>query len=282
MTRCWNVIIAIIQHIRLKNMNRNDLEHLLKAILPSMGYQWRRLNRRNVRRKLRRRMEELRIYDVDKYIELLQSDMQEMEILDSLLRVTITRFFRNQTVWMDLERLLISYLENTKDGFIAAWSAGCAGGEESFTLAMLMMDLTDSALESRWSILGTDSDLASIERSRGTSYMWGSVREVPMELLERWFSKTDDYWRLNETVLDSVRFEINDILRDPTPDPFNLVLLRNSILTYNTVEVQRTVLEKVWKCLIPPGLIVIGRKESIPEGTGFERVKGCIYRKTQA
>ena len=246
-----------------------------------MGYQWRMLNRRNVRRKLRKRMEELRIYDVDKYMALLHDDIQEMELFDSLLRVTITRFFRNQNVWKDLEGLISYYMDNIDDGFMAAWSVGCAGGEEPFTLAMLMMGLTGSGPGSRWSVLGTDSDQASIDRSQGASYMWGSVREVPAELLERWFNRSDDIWRLSKSILNSVQFEINDILRDPTPSPFNLVLLRNSILTYNTDEVQRAVLEKIHKCMISPGLIVIGRKESLPEGTGFERVEGCIYRKIE-
>ena len=244
-----------------------------------MGYRWRRLNRRNVRRKLRKRMEELRIYDVEKYMALLNTDIREMGIFDSLLRVTITRFFRNQGIWEDLEGLLGSYMNNTADQFITAWSAGCAGGEESFTLAMLMMNITGGGPVSRWSIIGTDSNLAAIERSCVTSYMWGSVREVPSDSLARWFNRTDDKWVLSEDILNSVRFEINDMLRDPAPGPFNLVLLRNSILTYNTGEVQRAVLEKVRECLIPPGLIVIGRKEDLPEGTGFEQVKGCIYRK---
>jgi len=246
-----------------------------------MGYQWRRLNRRNVRRKLRKRMEELRIHDVSKYIALLHSDIQEMKVLDSLLRVTITRFYRNQAVWEDLGGLLSSYLDDADDQFIAAWSAGCAGGEESFTLAMLMIGLTDGGSGSGWSILGTDSDLAAMERSQGASYMWGSVREMPTELLEKWFSRSDDTWRLSENILNSVKFKVHDILQDLAPGSFNLVLLRNSVLTYNTVEVQRTVLKEVWKCLAPPGLIVIGRKEDLPEGTGFELVKGCIYRKIQ-
>lgn len=263
-------------------MHADEFRQFLKAILPGMGFNWRRFERRNIRRKIRLRMEALGIHEGYKYLEVVQSDPEELHNFTSLLRITITRFYRNRWLW---EELADHIPKLTVDGEVfAVWSAGCAGGEEPFSMAMLLDDLEREGMPEKgsqvtgWQVTGSDVDGPSIDRSRKASYQWGAVREVPPVLLERWFQKDGDEWRLDDMIRRMVTIVDHDILEEEPPGRFNMVMLRNSVLTYNTEPVQREVLEKIRGCLDPPGLLVIGRTEKLPEGTGFEEVSKCIYQ----
>ena len=263
-------------------MRQDEFEAFLKQTVPDMGYRWRRLVRRNVRRRLRRRMESLGLHDLDKYRTLVDNDPVERDVLESILRVTITRFFRNAGTWQDLEATLTEALAARSDAEpLLAWSAGCAGGEEPYSMAMMLTDMEErGSLKAPWRITATDSDLPSLARADRRTYRWGSVREIPEEIRDRWFSCEGEDWILDDRVAGKVTFRRHDLLHEGPPGRFHLVLLRNSILTYNTVPVQKKVLAAIAGCLDYPGLLVIGRKETLPEGTGFENVKKSIYRST--
>jgi chemotaxis methyl-accepting protein methylase len=261
-------------------MNGSDFREFLQAVLPAMGYRWRRFDRRNMRRRVHSRMESLRIYELEKYAQLVIRDAAERTRLDSLLRLTITRFFRNSWLWSDLDSLVLKIVDLLEpEEVLRIWSAGCAGGEEPFSTAMLLDDLGRTGqMKHPWTILGTDTDKSSLERTRTASYRWGTVREVPRHLLARWFKEDDGFWTLAEEVRDLVEVHQHDLITTDPPGQFHVVFLRNSLLTYNTDEVQRKVLDRIHKCLLTPGYLVIGRTERLPEGAGFKKVSKCIYR----
>jgi len=268
-------------YFRRSDMRQGDFEKFLRDTLPEMGYVWRRLSRKNVRRKLRHRMENLRIQELADYRDLLLKNPEEMAVFESLLRVTITRFYRNAAVWEELGQILIREVGALDTSVIfSSWSVGCAGGEEPYTLAMLLNQLSETGeFHHPWRILGSDSDEASLKRAGERIYKWGSVREVPQNLLERWFDHMDDLWVLSPDITDNVTMRSHETLHEPPPGTFHLVLVRNSIFTYNTPEVGKRLAETIRGCLAPPGLLVVGRKESLPEGSRFEQIAKCIYKK---
>lgn len=229
-------------------------------------------------------MEYLGIHDPDVYAILLSENPEEKSFFESLLPVTITRFFRNAQVWSDFADLLPGpeLLSSGQVSDFRLWSACCAGGEEAYTVAMLLCDVfkKDSRLF-RWTVLGTDIDTSSLDRSRSAQYRWGAVREVPEHIRNRWFIEEKGTWTLDREVRNMVRIMGHDIVRQDPPGSFHGVFLRNSVLTYNTEQVQRKVLEKIHGCLLEPGLLVIGRTEKVPDGTGFEEIRKCIYRKVE-
>ena len=247
-----------------------------------MGYQWRRFDRRNMRRRLRSRMESLNIHEAEKYANLVFSDRMERQVLDSMLRLTITRFFRNAWLWTELGALITQTGENLVTGdLLRIWSVGCAGGEEPFSLVMLLDELEKSGrLDQPWSILGTDTDPASLNRTQAAPYKWGSVREIPAHLLDRWFTEKDGLWTLDQEIREFVAFKHHDIGSMEPTGRFHLVFLRNSILTYNTEEIQRKILDRIHHCLLEPGYLVIGRTEKLPDGSQFKEASRCILKAT--
>lgn len=265
-------------------MRPEEFEKFLKSTAPDMGYRWRPLNRRNIRRKLQRRMDFLRLRDVDSYLSRVLELPDERRFVESLFRVTISRFFRNASVWQDLGITLLNTIGQergeSRPGRIRVWSAGCAGGEEAYTAALLLMDLEERGkIDPSWTVLGTDTHPESLLRAEKGVYQWGSVREVPEDMRERWFTREEDQWILSGKVMERITLKRHDLLREDPPGRFGLVLLRNSILTYNTDRIVRDVLARVHGCLNMPGILVIGRTESMPQDAGFEMVKKCIYRK---
>ena len=263
-------------------MSSTDFRKFLQTVLPAMGYRWKRFDRRNIRRRVSSRMESLRIYELDKYAQLLSSSAAEQAELDSLLRLTITRFYRNAWLWSELGSLIQKIASNLDDdSILRIWSAGCAGGEEPLSLAMLLNDQGGAGrLVHPWTILGTDTDTPSLIRALEATYRWGSVREIPDHLREQWFTEDSGQWTLDLRIRNLVTFERHDLVTSDPPGRFHLVFLRNSILTYNTDEIQRQVLNRIHGCLEVPGYLVIGRTENLPEGVGFDQVSRCIYRMT--
>ena len=87
-----------------------------------------------------------------------------------------------------------------------------------------------------------------------------------------------DEWFLENQARHLVTIFRHDLVKEEPPGRFGLVLLRNSVLTYNTKAVQSLVLERIRDCLDPPGLLVIGRTEEMPEEAGFKEVSKCIYK----
>jgi chemotaxis methyl-accepting protein methylase len=263
-------------------MTPDQYRAFIKEVLPPLGYQWRRFDRRNTRRKIRRRMEHLGIHEPSAYVALLSEDPKEKTVFESLLPVTITRFFRNAQVWFDF-RDIISKACGGPGGRVqdlSLWCAGCTGGEEAYTAAMLLDDAVGSGTVScSWSVLGTDIDVPSLERSRDAKYSWGAVREIPSLIRLRWFLEENSAWVLDYKVHALVDIRCHNIVSEDPPGAFHAVFLRNSILTYNTEKIQREVLEKIRGCLLEPGLLVIGRTEKLPAGEGFEEIRKCIYRK---
>ena len=103
----------------------------------------------------------------------------------------------------------------------------------------------------------------------------------PQDLLERWFEERNDLWYLNPEITANVTIRSHDTLKGLPPGVFQLILVRNSVFTYNTPDVRSRFTGVVRKNLAPPGLLVVGRKEALPESCGFERVGRGIYRKVQ-
>jgi chemotaxis protein methyltransferase CheR len=205
-------------------------------------------------------MESHGVHDIRAYLVLLRRDPSEREALRSLLTVTISRFFRNRRVFETLSRHVLSCLA-AKGKPVRAWSAGCASGEEPFTLRILWEELLGP---NPLSLLATDVDGACLLRAREGLYPESSLREVPRSIVEGYFRKEEGRFRLREGVVRSVEFRNLDLLRNFPPGEFDLVLCRNAAFTYFTAPRRVTVAEGFASVLVPGGFLVIGRTEKLP------------------
>lgn len=239
-----------------------DFAEFLRRVLPSLGLAPRPHLRRGLRRKLSRRLEVLRLRGWEEYAALVEADPAVRAELAGLLGVTISRFWRNYSLW---EYLAAHVLPGLCEAGARVWSCGCASGEEPYSLALLWRERCP---ESPLYLLATDIDSAVLERAQEGLYAPGSLRELPSELRERYFRPEKGGLRLSGEVKGMVRFRRHDLLREPPPAeaPFELILCRNLAFTYFGPEARVEAARKLAAALAPGGYLAVGRKERLPEG----------------
>ena len=257
-----------------------DFETFLVEVLPPLGLAPAALVRRNIRRRVMRRMESVGVHDFSSYLQFLRRNPSEWDVLRPLFTVTISRFFRNRRVFDVLSRHVLAPLA-AKGNPVFAWSAGCASGEEAFTLRILWEELPGR--KPPMSILATDVAGACLQRAGEGLYTESSLREVPRSIVEGYFRKEEGRFRLQEGVVRSVEFRNLDLLRNFPPGEFDLLLCRNSAFTYFTAPRRVTVAERFASALVPGGFLVIGRTEKLPREAAawfpFAFPRDNIYRR---
>jgi chemotaxis protein methyltransferase CheR len=254
----------------------------LQWALPRLGLRWVgfRKVRRQVCRRVRRRAGALGLADLAAYRSYLDEHPEEWTVLDGLTPITISRFYRDREVWERLEREVLPALAAQGDR-VRCWSAGCASGEEPYTLALLW----NEALAPRFpgveiEILATDVDPAVLDRAGRAAYSWSSLRELPDAWRDRGFVREGELYALRRSHRALVTFARRDVRRAAAGGPFDLVLCRNVAFTYLASERQRAVLGHLCAALRPGGALVIGLHESLPEpAPQFEPWARAVFRK---
>lgn len=230
----------------------------LQWAFPRLGLRWggfRRV-RAQVCKRVRRRLDALGLEDLDAYRAYLDAHPDEWDVLDGLTHITISRFCRDREVFARLEQEVLPALAAGRDR-VRCWSAGCASGEEAYTLALV----SGTPLE----ILATDIDPTMLDRARTAEYQASSLKELPAAWRDRGFVRRDELYVLRPEHRRPVTLRRHDV-RTPPPDTgFDLVLCRNVAFTYLSAEHQRTVLGHLAAALRPNGALMIGLHEALPQ-----------------
>lgn len=256
-----------------RSVSDADCVRFLQWALPRLGMRWRgfRRVRRQVCKRIARRIEALGLSDLSAYRALLEGHPEEWAQLDALCRITISRFFRDRGVFEGLRETILPELARRARGGgeseLRCWSVGCASGEETFSLAILWerglrRDFPDLALR----VLGTDSDPEMIRRARAGRYTGSSLKELPAAWREAAFDRTDDAHRIRAGLGESVEFRREDVRTSLPAERFHLVLCRNLVFTYFDERVARDCLTRIASRLLPGGGLVVGIHESLPAG----------------
>jgi chemotaxis protein methyltransferase CheR len=248
---------------------------LLQWALPRLGLRWPgyRKVRRQVCRRLRGRLDELGLDAFDAYRARLEADPGEWEALRALTPITISRFARDRAVFEALAREVVPALEHSGGAPIRAWSAGCASGEEAYTLALLWPAMD---------VLATDVHPAVLERARRAAYPRSSLRELTPAERERGFTAAGDEHVVRPEIAARVTVARHD-LRDPAPDgPFDLVLCRNAAFTYFDDDRRRAVLAALAGAVRAGGALVTGLHEALPASPWFAPWPGtrAVHRRS--
>jgi len=239
-------------------------DHFLQRAAQLEGIAWRKYRRPTARRAVEERMSQLGLTGYESYLEFLSRDQAELAGLADRMHITVTRFFRDAPCWRTLAETVLPEVVPKGVGTVRAWSAGCCGGEEAYTLGMIW--LGDAALHtggSRLEIISSDIDEASLERARVACYEKPSLREVPPDMLERFFTRQGRRFCVSDEVRSLVRFERCNIMTDPLPVEMDLVCCRYLVFTYYRGARARAAAERLWGALSPGGVLMIGKKEEL-------------------
>ncbi len=243
-----------------------DFDQFIKEVAPLLNLEWRRFKRGGIKRKVERRITELGLSHFEDYLLRIKRDPEERNHLSQILTVTITRFFRDKKVFDILENSIIpSIVERKGSGDFRIWSIGCANGEEPYSFAMLWREKFEKMFpKTRLIIFATDINGALLERAKKGRYKKSSLKEVPDEILQRFFKMENGFYVLDQSIRKSVEFKRHDIIHEGPFSGMDMVFCRNLAFTYFTRETQICVLKKFFSGLKDDGHLIIGWDESLP------------------
>jgi chemotaxis protein methyltransferase CheR len=257
-------------------MNEPEFVAFLQWALPQRGLRWPgfRNVRGTVRKRLAGRLAELGLKTLSEYREHLQTDPAEWFTFERMCRIPISRFYRDHAVFEVLATVILP--ERAREGrTVRVWSAGCASGEEPYTIAILW-DL-EIAANTPIEIVATDAEEHMIERARRGCYPGGSVRELPERLRGRAFRREEQLFCVRDEHRGAISFRCEDLLRTMPDGPFDIILCRNLAFTYFDEPTQRVIAAGMIARLQPGGALVIGAHETLPPGVELEERAHSVF-----
>jgi two-component system CheB/CheR fusion protein len=214
-------------------------------------------------RRIQRRMQVLQIETVPAYIEHLRRDKAECDLLFRELLIGVTQFFRDEDAFEALKtEVLPALFANGKTrNPIRVWVAGCATGEEAYSIAMLLQEMAEEQHASRpITVFGTDIDAPAIAFARAARYR--KLDGLSPERLQRWFVRDKEDYCLVPAIREMCVFSEHSVLRDPPFSRLDLVSCRN-VLIYFDHDLQHRVMQTFHYALLPGGHLFMGPSESV-------------------
>lgn len=184
-----------------------DYERLLVFLKESRAFDFTGYKRPSLIRRIRHRMREVSVTSVDDYIDLLQLHPDEYTSLFNTILINVTGFFRDPEAWEYLrDDILPALLADHDQSPVRVWSAGCAAGQEAYTIAMLLHELMGEEFRDRVKIYATDLDEDALEYARQAVYTEKELRSLPETYRERYFEQVGARWQLSADLRRSVIF----------------------------------------------------------------------------
>jgi chemotaxis protein methyltransferase CheR len=263
------------------------LEILLRQLKDEIGLNLKQYKPNYLKRRIGVRMRATGCNDYLQYRQYIKQDSQEGRRLINDLTINVTEFFRDQDVYEVIRKQvipeLIAFKEESRIYSLRAWSAGCATGEEPYSMAILLMNALGKDMISRpWAVRITATDLDDKALARASEAKYESVKLLPGLILDDYFIREGDKYVVRDEVKRPVRFVLLDIVKQPPLRHLDLILCRN-VLIYFEREKQFHILEVFHRCLRPGGFLVLGKSEAIIGATdsGFVPFvrRERVYRK---
>jgi len=243
--------------------------------------------RRQVCRRIARRMEEVGCANLEAYRAHLARHEEEWRVLDGFCRITISRFYRDRHVFDALRTVVLPELARRAQARGASelrcWSAGCASGEEPYTLLLIWrLELEHRFPGFPLTVVATDSDPLLLARARRACYLESSLHDLPESWRERAFSVAGGKFCLDERFQGGVDFRLQDVREERPEGWFDMVLCRNLVFTYFEPPLQREMQSKLADGIVPGGALVVGARES-PLSGDFEPwiARSGVYRRVE-
>jgi two-component system, chemotaxis family, CheB/CheR fusion protein len=246
-------------------------EELLDFVHEARGFDYSQYKRPSLMRRFEKRMQTAGVDTYEDYRSYLEAEPREFaELLDTIL-INVTGFFRDPDAWEYLAKEIVPKIVEQKPGGerIRAWSAGCATGEEAYTIAMLFAEaLGAEAYAKRVKIYATDLDDDALGKARHASYDTKATEAVPENLRAEYFEDGNSGLTVRGDIRRSVVFGRNDLLSDPPISKVDLLVSRNTLM-YFGVQAQHTVLSNFYFALGPGGFLFLGKAEALHSRTSL-------------
>ncbi|MCX6267164.1 MAG: protein-glutamate O-methyltransferase CheR [Bacteroidetes bacterium] len=216
-----------------------------------------------------KRLAETQSNSVTSYCEFLQKNNPEVALFLNSLHICYTEFFRNSLTFSVLERIILpSLMMQRNSSEIRIWTAACASGQESYSIAMLMEELKNGDREKyNYRLFATDQDARQVNLAKKGQYSDVELNNLNLKRVKQWFTKHGEIYSVKPELKARIDFSVFDLFNEELCCPtasifgdFDLVICAN-LLFYYKHEYRKKILEKVGSCLTRGGYLVTGETE---------------------
>lgn len=248
------------------------LERIKEFIHNHLKFDPNNYNDSYLKRRIQSRMFYFQDTSYNDYLNRLTNDVNEQKKLLDKLTVNVTRFFRNAPLWDEIGNVVIPEIveRKGKDASIRVWCAGCASGEEPYSVAILFSEFFGlDRPPSNVQIFATDISSEAINKAIMGEYTVTQLSETRSDIISKYFRRDEEYYVIRDRIKHSVKFFEHDLFVDEPVKDLDIIMCRNVVIYFT-----RTAKEKLYmtfyNCLNPNGYYVIGKSETL---TGEARQK---------
>tara|TARA_R110001583_G_scaffold74156_5_gene205590 strand:+ start:17822 stop:18682 length:861 start_codon:yes stop_codon:yes gene_type:complete len=257
--------------LSINTINPNVSE-ILMLLLKNKGIDLNGSNSDFLIRRINRRLKATNSLDYKSYINYLKNNIIEFDHLADILTINISRFFRDAFTYHYIRRIIIPKLFaekiRTRNNDIRIWSAGCATGEEPYSIAMILDQyINDNKLDFKVNIFATDINEKSLNTARNAEYTEEVFQEIEFAYLSKYFTSQNNKYKLIQKIKDQVHFSTFDLLSKKSQAPeesifgnFDIIFCRNVLIYFNN-EYQHRILKKLRNTMHESSYLILGESE---------------------
>jgi two-component system CheB/CheR fusion protein len=242
-----------------------SFEALLDYLRRTRGFDFTGYKRGGLMRRIRKRMQEVELDEFSDYVDYLEVHPEEYAELFNTILINVTSFFRDAEAWEYLSKEIIPRIlgEKTEKDSIRIWSAGCASGQEAYSLAILFHEaLGQEMFRHRVKIYASDVDQEALVQARSGSYSASEVESVPKPWLEKYFIANSNRYVFRPELRRSIIFGRHDLVQDAPISRLDLLVCRNTLM-YLNAETQGRILARFHFALGDHGFLFLGKAEML-------------------
>ena len=245
-------------------LSNEEFERFRNVINSESGIHFSDTNRSILDSRLRERLRSSDLGTVGEYYDLIIRDKDEFKTLLDSVTTNLTRFFRNDSHFAALEHDvipdIIAHKRSTGSKKVRIWSAGCSTGEEAYSVAILLSELLPPGIG--YEITASDLSLKSLMIAREGFYLETRMSGVSEAYRQRYFTKRDDGFLINDTIKSGITFDYHNLKFDSGLRELDLLLCRNVIIYFDDAA-KKAAMEKFWEALNDHSYLFIGHSESL-------------------
>ena len=249
----------------MSTKSEREFEALLEHLKGNRGFDFTGYKRPSLARRIQKRLDAVGAPGFAEYQDFLEVHPEEFRALFNTILINVTGFFRDDTAWEYLaEHVLPDLLKRRSPGVpIRVWSAGCASGEEAYTLAMILAEQVGlEAFQDRVKIYATDVDEEALAKARHGAYTDAEVADVPEKLRRKYFDLAEGMHVFRKDLRRQLIFGRHDLISDAPISRIDLLVCRNTLM-YLNAETQARILGRFHFALTDDGILFLGRAETL-------------------
>ncbi|XDA99621.1 chemotaxis protein CheB [Sulfitobacter sp. LCG007] len=253
------------EDLKKASHDKNPLSDLLQILLARTRVDFHDYKQSTVKRRIDRRMMALGIESREEYTQFCRDNPQAVDALFKDLLISVTRFFRDKGEFDRLAAMIPALLEKHSDRPLRVWIAGCATGEEAYSVAILLSEALGGPkvqLKDYVQIFATDIDKDALAVARRGVYGIAALNNIPKAFAEQYFIRQNDGIRVIDSLRSAILFSDHNVCQDPPFQKIDLLCCRNLLIYFNN-GLQYRVMSRFHYALNPSSLLFLGTAESI-------------------